>query len=94
MRGAWPDSFEFKEFEEFRNPFRDTPTLRVAADCLPLWGDIAARPQSFGMPARHCVAGHLSRAHEELFEVFGLDVKRPHCLLEALGVMFEALEPS
>ena len=39
-------------------------------------------------------AGHLRRASLELLEVLGLDVKRPECLLEPLGVIFEALEPS
>ena len=35
MRGAWLDSFEFKEFEDnFENPFRHAPTLRVAADLI------------------------------------------------------------
>ena len=34
--------------------------------CLPLWGDTAARPPALGMPARHSVAGHLSRASLEL----------------------------
>ncbi len=60
---------------------------------FPPWGDTAARPLSFGMPARHCVAGHLSRAYGELLEVFGSDVKHPQCLLELLGVIFEALDP-
>ena len=64
------------------------------ADCLPLAGDTAARPPSFGMSGRHCVAGHLSRAYVELLEVFGLYVQHPQCRLEPLGVSFEALEPS
>ena len=33
-----------------------------AADCLPLWGDTAARPPTFGMPCCQFAAGHLSRA--------------------------------
>ena len=65
-----------------------------AADCLPLWGDTAARPPAFGMPGRHCVAVHPSRASFEFLEVFGLDAKRPQCLLEPLGLSLEALEPS
>ena len=28
----------------------------------------------------------------ELLEVLGLDVKRPHCLVKRLGVIFEVLE--
>ena len=44
------------------------------------------------MPGRQFVAGHLSRASLELLEVLGLDVKRSQCLLEHLGVIFEALE--
>ena len=46
------------------------------------------------MPGRHCVAVHPSRASLEFLEVFGLDAKRPECLLEPLGVSLEALEPS
>ena len=65
-----------------------------AADCLPLWGDTEARPPAFGMPGCQCVAGHPSRASLEFLEVFGLDAKHPQCLLEPLGVIFEALEPS
>ena len=34
LRGAWLDSFEFKEFEEFDILFRHAPTLRVAADLI------------------------------------------------------------
>ena len=68
-----------------------SPTVR-AADCLPLWGDTAARPQTFGMPGRHFVAGHLSRASLESLEALGLDLKRPQCLLECLGVISEAFE--
>ena len=33
-----------------------------AADCLPLWGDTAARPRTFGMPVCEFAAGHLSKA--------------------------------
>ena len=65
-----------------------------AYNYLPLAGDTAARPLSFGMAVQHSMAGHLSRASLELLKVFGLDVKRPQCLLEPLGVIFEALEPS
>ena len=50
--------------------------------------------ESFGMAVQHSMAGHLSRASLELLDVFGLDVKRPECLLEPLGVIFEALVPS
>ena len=64
----------------------------MAADCLPLWGDTAARPQTFGMPGRQFAAGHLSRASLEFLEVFGLDAQHPQCFLEPLGVSFEALE--
>ena len=60
----------------------------------PCGGTPPPAPLSFGMHGRHCVAGHVSRASLELLEVLRLNVKRSHCLLEALGVMFEALEPS
>ena len=37
MRGAWLDSFEFKEFEDyFENESSHAPTLRVAADLIAL----------------------------------------------------------
>ena len=76
-----------------RHAVSPSPSVR-AADCLPLWGDTAARPPSFGMPVRHSVAGHLSRASLELLQVPLLDVKRPRCLLEPLGAILEGLEPS
>ena len=44
------------------------------------------------MPGREFVAGHLSRASLELLEVLSLDVKHPQCLLERLGVIFDALD--
>ena len=65
---------------------------RGAADCLPLWGDTAARPQTFGMPGREFAAGHLSTASLEFLEVVGLDAQPPQSLLDLLGVSFEALE--
>ena len=43
----------------------DTPGFAPpgrAADCLPLWGDTAARPRTFGMPVCQFAAGHLSKA--------------------------------
>ena len=71
-----------------------TGELQHASRASPGAADLPFRPQSFDMPARHCVAGHLSRASLELLEVLSLDAKRPQCLLEPLGVIFEALEPS
>ena len=74
---------------------RPAPPLRGGRRiACPLRGTPPPAPLSFGMHGRHCVAGHVSRASLEVLEVLGLDMKRPHCRLEALGVMFEAREPS
>ena len=61
---------------------------RRAADCLALWGDTAARPPSFGMPARLFVAGHLSRASLELIGSFSANM----CVWHVLGKMFRHFE--
>ena len=42
-----------------------SPSVR-AADCLPLWGDTAARPPFLGRPALHAVAEHLRKVFLEL----------------------------
>ena len=58
-----------------------------AADCLPLWGDTAARPRTFGMPVCQFAAGHLSKASwVELCGSFGL-------LGASLGALEALLEP-
>ena len=49
MRGPWMDSFEFKEFEEFRKLSRHAPTLRVAADL------IASRSPPGRVPVSSCI---------------------------------------
>ena len=76
---------------DLQHAVHPSPPVR-AADCLPLWGDTAARPQTFGMPVRLFAARHLSTASLEFLEVLGLDAQPPPSLLDPLGVSFEALE--
>ena len=61
---------------------------------FPFGGTPPPARQLSACPVVIVLAGHPSRASLEFLEVFGLDAKRPQCLLEPLGVIFEALEPS